>query len=276
MCVNVGKLRGLAQERGNDARRGLSTVETVFTSRRLPAPERSLLLKRIAARAAERTPLGPGVLVFDLDGTLMDNRPRVVAILHELGHLWRNSHPEAAAACARATSERIGYGFIENMKALGVTDPALHQEGLAFWKKLFFSDPHMRHDVEVPGARDYVTQCYEAGATIVYLTGRDLPNMALGSFASLRDLGFPIGVVGTELVVKPTFEMPDSEFKVSVAPALSRLGTVIGVFDNEPINCNLLLEFHPSSSSVFLDTQHAPDPPELTPAVSIIDNFIVE
>ena len=59
--------------------------------------ERTALLRRIAARAAERTPRGPGVLVFDLDGTLMDNRPRVVAILRELAEEWRVRHPEAAA-----------------------------------------------------------------------------------------------------------------------------------------------------------------------------------
>jgi hypothetical protein len=213
------------------------------------------------------------VLVFDLDGTLIDNRPRVVAILHELGRIWRSVDPKAAVACENARVEQIGYGFVQNLKLLGVDDPALHSAGLTFWKERFFADPHMAHDVEIPGARDYVQRCYDAGATIVYLTGRDLPNMALGSFASLRDLGFPIGVIGTELVVKPTFEMPDAEFKQGVAPALSRLGVVVGVFDNEPTNCNLLLTTHPESAAVFLDTQHAPDPPELLPQVAIIDNF---
>jgi hypothetical protein len=251
-------------------------VENVFTSRRLPAAERTKLLRRIAARAGERSSHGPGVLVFDLDGTLMDNRPRVVAILRELAEEWRARHPEAAASCEEATPDRIVYGFVENLRRLGIQDPALHERGLAFWKERFFADPHMRFDTEVPGARDYVRRCHEGGAVIVYLTGRDLPNMALGSFASLRDLGFPIGVVGTELVVKPSFDMPDSEFKRAVAPALSRLGTVVGVFDNEPVNCNLLLAAHPGSASVFLDTQYAPDPPPLADGVEVIDSFLVE
>lgn len=251
-------------------------METAFTSRRLPPAERASLLRQIAARAAERTSHCPNVLVFDLDGTLIDNRPRVVAILRELGQVWRKTDARAAQACENVRVEQIGYGFVQNLKRLGIVDPALHAEGLAFWKARFFADPHMQHDVEIPGARDYVQHCYETGATIVYLTGRDLPNMALGSFASLRDLGFPIGVVGTELVVKPTFEMPDAEFKQQVAPSLSRLGAVVGVFDNEPANCNLLLKFHPESASVFLDTQHAPDPPELSPTVAIIDDFTTE
>ena len=90
-----------------------------------------------------------------------------------------------------AEPDDIRYGIVENLLHLGVTDPALHEEGFAFWKERFFGDPHQRHDVEIAGARAYVHACYEAGAVVVYLTGRDLPNMALGSFASLRDLGFP-------------------------------------------------------------------------------------
>src|SRR5262249_50736290 len=161
--------------------------------------------------------------------------------LHELAVHWRASHPEAADACARAHPDDIGYGFVENLRRLGVTSPALHEEGFAFWKARFFADPHVKHDVEVQGARDYVRACHDAGAIVVYLTGRDLPNMALGSFASLRDLGFPIGVVGAELVVKPRFEMPDADFKREVAPQLDRLGRVLAVFDNEPVNVNLFL-----------------------------------
>jgi phosphoglycolate phosphatase-like HAD superfamily hydrolase len=211
--------------------------------------------------------------VFDLDGTLMDNRPRVAAILRELADSWRSEHPAEAAACAGAEPSGIVYGFVENLRRLGVTDPALQAQGLDFWRQRFFRDHHVRHDVAVRGACDYVRACHRAGAIIVYLTGRDLPNMALGSFASLRDLGFPIGVIGTELVTKPFFEQPDAEFKREIAPELARLGEVIGVFDNEPMNCNLLLGAHPSSTAVFLDTQHAPDPPPLDPRVHVIDTF---
>jgi hypothetical protein len=255
-------------------------VTTPFFHKRLPATERAALLQSILDRVRAQVAghhgsgtRGAAVLVFDLDGTLMDNRPRVVAILHELAAHWRVSHPEAAVACARAQADDIGYGFVENLRRLGVTSPALHEEGLAFWKARFFADPHVKHDIEVQGARDYVRACYEAGAIVVYLTGRDLPNMALGSFASLRDLGFPIGVIGTELVVKPTFEMPDADFKREVAPELERLGRVIAVFDNEPVNVNLFLSVHAECIGVFLDTQYAPDPPALDPRVHVIQSF---
>jgi hypothetical protein len=220
-----------------------------------------------------RAEQGRGVVVFDLDGTVLDNRPRVVAILHELADHWRARHPEAASCCAHAERGDIVYGIAENLRRLGVADPALLREGFDFWRARFFGDAHVRHDVEVRGARAFAQACHDAGGVVVYLTGRDLSNMALGSFASLRDLGFPIGIIGTELVVKPRFETPDVVFKRAVAPDLARLGTVVAAFDNEPANVHVFLEAHPLSQGVFLDTQHAPDPPPLDARVAVIHTF---
>jgi hypothetical protein len=213
------------------------------------------------------------VLVFDLDGTLLDNRPRVARIFHELAEVWRSNHPAHATSLAGCKADDIQYGLTENLERLGVHDPALLAEGLEFWKARFFTDEYLRYDVETAGARTFVRACYEAGATIVYLTGRDLPNMALGTFASLRDLGFPIGVVGTSLVTKPAFEIPDAEFKQEVAPSLARHGSVVATFDNEPANCNLFLEFLPAARCVFLDTHHAPNPPDLDRRAVVLDTF---
>ncbi len=249
-------------------------MKSIFHPQRLSAPDRAALLRRILDRARVRAEAGTcPVLVFDLDGTLIDNRPRVVAILHELGEHWREAHPEAAARCRAATVADIGYGVIDNMKRLGVDQAWLHEEGLTFWKQRFFTDLYQAHDVEIPGAVKFARACHDAGALLVYLTGRDLPGMALGTFKSLRDLGFPIGTMGTKLVTKPAFEIPDTEFKQSVARDLGRFGEVIGVFDNEPANCNLLLEAYPACDSVFVDSQHAPDPPDLDPRVAVIDTY---
>lgn len=244
-----------------------------YHSRRLPAPERRHLLKSVIDRSKHDARGDAPVLVFDLDGTLLDNRPRVTRILHELADAWRKERPASAEKLSRAKSEAIVYGLDENLLQLGLADAAERQEAFTFWKDRFFIDAYMKHDVAVPGARDFVSACYAAGATIVYLTGRDLPNMALGTFASLRDQGFPIGVVGTSLVTKPAFDIPDTVFKHDVAPSLSRHGRVIGVFDNEPANCNLLLEHHPEAACVFLDTHHAPNPPALDLRASVIDSF---
>ncbi|MBK8258698.1 MAG: HAD family hydrolase [Polyangiaceae bacterium] len=249
-------------------------MTSIFHSKRLDPPSRAKLLGDVLQRARRHAEAGTcPVIVFDLDGTLIDNRPRVVAILHELGDFWRDKHPEAAARCRAATVGDIGYGVVDNLRRLGVEHSWLHDEGLSFWKQRFFTDEYQEHDVEVPGAVKFARACHETGALLVYLTGRDLPGMAIGTFKSLRDLGFPIGTMGVKLVTKPAFEIPDTQFKRDVAGELGRFGEVLAVFDNEPANCNLLLDAYPECTSVFVDTQHAPDPPNLYPSVHVIDTF---
>ena len=247
-----------------------------FAPRRLSPSSRAALLRSILEAAGRRFGEAPPVVVFDLDGTLLDNRPRVVRIFHELADAWNEAHPDASAILRTTRDEHIGYGVGENLARLGIDDASLQAAGLDFWKERFFYDAYMKYDVEVPGAAAFVRACYEAGAAIVYLTGRDLPNMALGTFGSLRDLGFPIGVVASTLVTKPVFEMPDTDFKRALAPTFSRVGHVIASFDNEPANVNLFHEFHPHAHGVFVDTQHAPDPPELDDRASVIDSFEID
>jgi hypothetical protein len=239
------------------------------------AQRRELL--RAVIEASRHDPRAPSpIIVFDLDGTLLDNRPRVARIFHELAEEWRSARPGEADMLARATADRIVYGLHENLTLLGVHGEEAQAEAFTFWKERFFTDAYMKYDVEIPGARDFVSACYAAGASVVYLTGRDLPNMSLGTFGSLRDHGFPIGVVGTSLVTKPAFDIPDTVFKHDVAPALARYGKVTAVFDNEPANCNLFLEHHPSARCVFLDTHHAPNPPTLDDRVDVIDSFLLD
>ncbi len=246
---------------------------SLYAQRRLSPSGRAELLRSIIEASTRRYGEAPPVVVFDLDGTLLDNRPRVVRIFHELACLWSSAHPDASAKVAAARPELIGYGVVDNLIRLGIDDAALHSEAAEFWKQRFFFDEYMKYDVEVPGAARFVRACYEAGAAIIYLTGRDLPNMALGTFGSLRDQSFPIGVVAATLITKPTFEMPDTDFKREVAPTFSRVGHVIASFDNEPANINLFLEHHPHAHAVFVDTQHAPEPPDLDDRSVVVDTF---
>jgi len=240
-------------------------VATPFTDRLLDADTRRAILRDVIRRtqASDRP-----VIVFDLDGTLLDNRPRTVAILNELAEHWHDHAEPLRGAAIESTVYSLG----ENLEILGIPEPH-HEPAFLFWKERFFHDDYMHHDIALPGAVDFARTLYAAGANLVYLTGRDLPGMALGTFKSLRDEGFPIGVVGTELVVKPAFETPDADFKQDVAETLSRLGEVIASFDNEAANCNLLLNEHPESLAFFVDTLCAPNAPPLHAAVRVIDHF---
>jgi beta-phosphoglucomutase-like phosphatase (HAD superfamily) len=230
------------------------------------------ILRRCRVERAQRTP----VVVFDLDGTLVDNRPRTLAILREFAVRCRDRQPELADRLERAYEHELEYLLSDSLVRLGAPGSDLSAEMEAFWRERFFADSHLLHDTPLAGAIEFARACYDAGAVLVYLTGRDLPLMGLGTFASLRDLGFPIGVPGTELVLKPDAAMPDEAFKRLTAPDLARVGHVIAAFDNEPANCNVMRAHYPDAHVVFVDTQHMPGAPELLPGVHVVRDFRTE
>lgn len=241
--------------------------------KRLPSADRRALYQRIVQRCAPVPGKPPAVVVFDLDGTLMDNRPRTQVILRELAAELKAEAHSAAEVLATARSEELAYLLGDSLKRLGVEHPELLARAEAFWRERFFSDHYLKHDIAVPGSVAFARACYEAGAIIVYFTGRDLPLMGIGSFQSIRDLGYPIGVVGTELVCKPDAKIPDETFKREEGPKLARVGHVVAAFDNEPGNCNAFLEMCPDADVVFVDTQHLPGAPPLDPRVHVVEDF---
>jgi hypothetical protein len=249
----------------------MAAVRPVYV--RLPEPRRRSLFDRVLLRCERQGSACVPVVVLDLDGTLIDNRPRTLAIFRELADEWARSEPELAARLRAARAPELAYHMKDSLALLGITRDDLVRQAVDFWRERFFADPHLRHDVEVPGASAFARSCYDRGATLVYLTGRDLPLMGVGTFSSLRDLGFPIGVAGTELVLKPRADMLDAEFKRYEAPRLSRVGTVVAAFDNEPENCNVFAATYPEADSVFVDTQHLDGAPALSPTVSVIGDF---
>jgi hypothetical protein len=244
------------------------------TYKRISSQEQKALLARIVARSRPKPGQPVPVVVFDLDGTIMDNRPRTAIILQELAAELRRESHSAAEMLEAARAETLAYLLTESLQKLGVEHPDLVERASSFWKQRFFSDDYLKHDIAVPGSVELAKACYDAGATIVYFTGRDLPLMALGSFQSLRDLGFPIGVVGTELVCKPDAKIPDEAFKREEGPKIARIGKVIAAFDNEPGNCNAFLEMNPDSDVVFVDTQHLPGAPPLAPKVHVLPDLV--
>ncbi len=241
--------------------------------KRLGPNEATRVLEGIVQRCRESTSTPP-LVVFDLDGTLMDNRPRTGAILEAFGRDPAvRITPEAAAKLTSVDINRLGYLVGESMRALGVDDEAAIEAAFVYWKDRFFHDDWVGRDTAVAGSVEFVRACYEVGASCIYLTGRDMPGMGVGTFKSLKDLGYPIGVHGTSLICKPDFDTPDETFKREELPRLRRLGHVVAAFDNEPMNCNIFREAYPDAETVFVDTQHAPSPPPLLDGVHVLEDF---
>ena len=107
----------------------------------------------------------------------------------------------------------------------------------------------------------------------MYLTGRDLPLMGIGSFRSLRDSGFPIGVPRDGARLQARRRDCRRGVQALEAPKLARVGAIVASFDNEPGNCNTILAQNPECESVLVDTQHLPGAPPLDPRVHVIADF---
>ena len=206
----------------------------------------------------------------------MDNRPRTLAILREFAASCRGRDDELAGRLDASGPADLAYLLSDSLERMGAREHALAAEVEAFWRDRFFADAHLVHDTALPGAVDFARACHAAGATLVYLTGRDEPFMGKGTLQSLRDLGFPIDDPATELILKPDSATPDETFKRLAAPGLSRLGEVVAAFDNEPGNCNVFLASYPDAHVVFVDTQHMPGAPALAAGVETLRDFRME
>lgn len=240
-----------------------------------PLPHQTNLLRGVLARISSaveeggRTPL----VVFDLDATLYDNRPRTLEILMEYREQILDSRPEVAEALASLTSERVDYLLSDTLRGCGITRADIVADVTRFWHERFFTDAYCQHDAPIEGAPEYVRACHEAGSIVVYLTGRDLPGMLIGTVSSLRDCGFPIGVAGTELVLKPDANLPDEAFKRGALPTLDRLGDIAAFFDNEPANTNLAKAMFVDATVVLLETQRVPYAPPLSEGIEVVADF---
>ena len=214
------------------------------------------------------------VVIFDLDGTLFDNRPRTLFILTEIASKHEAQAPQLCASIEKQRDiNLIEYSIRETLKNFNVTNEAEIEFIENKWQEKFFSDEYQKYDIPIPGASNYVSQIHNAGATVIYLTGRDAPRMLVGATESLRLFGFPVGIIGTMMIVKTVFEEKDEIFKKEVSSYLKRIGIVEGIFENEPVNSNLLQREFPNSESFLVLTQHRNDAPPLNKGIHALKDF---
>ena len=232
-------------------------------------------LEEVIAKVKERTTRGKSTLaIFDLDGTIFDNRTRTIFILREISEKFANKAPELSTAFETFQDlSSVDYSLDVTLKRMGVRHPAeiafIKQE----WAKRFFSDEYQKYDMPILGAKSYVERVHKAGATVIYLTGRDVGRMLVGTTEVLRLYGFPVGVAGTMTIVKKEFEQDDEIFKKEVSEYIDRLGEVAAVFENEPANSNILKARFPGAASFFVETQHRHGAPRLAPGIIRIKDF---
>lgn len=235
-----------------------------------PRTATDALIANIERAAGEgRDPL----VVFDLDGTLYDNTHRTLRILLEFAHTHASTY-RALYDRLRVTSlDHLHYRVSDTLAALGFSDPALAEEVSTWWRARFFTDDYCLYDLPLAGAVELVRRVHKAGGVPCYLTGRDAPNMLVGTLKALQRDGFPVGRADTRLILKPAFEDHDETFKQGVIAHLRNTGRVVGSFDNEPGLCNLFKESFPEAVVVWMNTSHAPGAPPLRDDIVVVDDF---
>ncbi|CAN5449168.1 hypothetical protein BH10BDE1_BH10BDE1_06920 [soil metagenome] len=210
----------------------------------------------------KRSPPGSSLVIFDLDSTLYDLTQRVTAILKRftLDPEVCAKFPEACARLQNVKIHRTDWGLVEPLSRVGITNSS-HDEFVrevhAAWAAGFFSNDFLDRDFPLPGAVEFVRACLERGAEILYLTGRDVPRMGAGTQTSLREWGFPLEHPKVNLVLKPTKELDDAQFKADVIDALVHRYDHVWLFENEPVNINVVLKRTPKVKVVFVDTCHS-------------------
>jgi hypothetical protein len=200
------------------------------------------------------------LVVLDLDSTLYEVGPRTHQILKE----WAESeearlHPELLKVMPRIEELHVGYSLRDTFGAIGIDiEDARYAPSIdplkKFWAKRFFSSHYLKYDRPYPGAAEFARKLHEIGASIVYLTGRDEPNMGVGTREMLKRDGFPWELDRTHLILKDDFARDDLEHKQLAAATIGKLGQLVASFENEPKNLVALYEIFPDAMHVFIET----------------------
>ncbi len=207
----------------------------------------------------------PATVIFDLDSTLFDVSGRTLTILQELAAMpgFIASHGPKAALLAKIEVLSSDWGIREPLGRLGFDpDVADHlpflREIRDFWRQHFFSSTYLNMDQPYEGAVEYVRALDTAGVEIMYLTGRDRPNMEAGTLTALEKCGFPLRDPKKQLFMKPAKTYgQDQDFKAITIHTLKTQRGTMWLLDNEPVILNKVAAEHPDIHLVYVDTVHS-------------------
>lgn len=209
------------------------------------------------------------LIVFDLDSTLFDVAPRLEKVLIDIAlePAVQEKFPSVIPYFKNIKTQRKDWGFVEVLQRAGVEHDNLDlfKTVRHLWIQKFFSNEYIHYDVPYQGSVDFVQKIGKLNIPIVYLTGRDVKRMERGSREVLQKWKFPLDDKKSRLVLKPDREMDDALFKRDwIHRYLSDNNTPVFLFENEPVNINLIAKELPQVELVFFDSTHSRQetPPE--------------
>jgi hypothetical protein len=235
-------------------------------TRRARRADQPAILTAALERARAAAP--HGVAVFDLDSTLLDNRPRQARIFQEYGRA-----AGLDALCAAAPWHFVGWDLEAALRAAGLPDGLVRAHAgrvHAFWEERFYTTDFCRHDLPIPGACDFVCAVRAAGARIAYVTGRPA-SMEEGTIEVLGRFGFPLPDGETVfLFMKPGEALHDDVWKTIARDAVDALGAVVLAFDNEPAHVNAYARAWRGALAIHVDTDDSGRPVAVDPGIPSI------
>lgn len=204
----------------------------------------------------------PFLAVFDLDSTLYDLTARVQKIIEAFANAPENrkKYPEACEILLTARVHPQDWGIKEGLGRAGLHEaghPEFFRDLHTHWLYYFFHNAYLGEDQPLPGAVEFVQALERENAHIMYLTGRDLGRMHDGTVESLGAWKFPLGRERTRLVLKPKPEMNDARFKLDVIRDSLKTYRHVWLFENEPVNLNIVQRHCPEVNLVFIETTHS-------------------
>src|SRR3954466_3673555 len=122
---------------------------------------KSTVLERILAAIETHRAERP-VVLFDLDGTLYDNRPRTLRILHAFAAQLPPEHASDGEKIRSLSYTQLKYRLDETLSPLGVATSVIEAAGIA-WRTRFFTDAACSDDIPVAGSVPFVRRCWDLG-----------------------------------------------------------------------------------------------------------------
>lgn len=194
------------------------------------------------------------ICVFDLDSTLFNVSPRSEKILHE----FALDHKEENLLNLKIL--HTDWGIFETLLRAGYvldSNEALLQKLKLEWRQKFFSNRYLHYDVPYKGAVRFVQNLEQKNKSLFYLTGRDVHRMSDGTSEVLNKWGFPSR---SELIhLKPHKDLNDEYFKLDWLCNLQEVNpkSKIYLFENEPVNINLVGNKLDTVTLVYMNTTHS-------------------
>jgi hypothetical protein len=235
---------------------------------------------RILQGALDAVRPGRLAAAFDLDGTLLSNKPRQARIVRDFAR-QRGIEP-----LARCSPEMIvSWDLRDTMRLCGLAPEgieALYGDLRRYWLDRFFTSEYCKDDEPVAGARDYLERVVQRGAHVLYVTGRHA-GMEAGTLAAFERAGFPLpeivapaappSAAPVQLWLKPLLADDDDRWKEICQERLAAMRGVACAFDNEPTHVNAYKKRFPDAYVVHLDTDYSPRPVEVLPSIPSIADF---